>query len=164
MSGQSRSWYAADDGAAAVEAALVMTVLLLLVTGSIEFAQALWTNNTMLLAVEEAGRYAMVHSQGQSATCAAQTQASHCPALSATPIANCAAWAAEQVLSAYQAPNIGVSVSEDTTSTPATVTICASYSFNLASSVQSPRSQCSSDRAAALSAAANPHGRQTTLR
>jgi len=130
MSGQSRSWRAADDGAAAVEAALVMTVLLLLVTGSIEFAQALWTNNTMLLAVEEAGRYAMVHSQGQSATCAAQTQASHCPALSATPIANCTAWQAAQVLSAYQAPNIGVSVSENTTSTPATVTICASYTFN----------------------------------
>jgi len=129
MSGQSRSWRAADDGAAAVEAALVMTVLLLLVTGSIEFAQALWTNNTMLLAVEEAGRYAMVHNQGPPAICAAQTQASNCPALSATPIANCAAWEAKQVLSAYQAPNIDVSVSEDTTSTPARITICASYSF-----------------------------------
>jgi hypothetical protein len=33
-------------------------------------------------------------------------------------------------LSAYQAPYIGVSVEEDTTSTPATVTICASYSFD----------------------------------
>jgi len=130
MTGPSRSWRAADDGAAAAEAALIMTVLLLLVAGSIEFAQALWTNNTMLLAVETAGRYAMVHSQGKSATCAAQTQAPHCPALSATPIANCAAWEAEQVLSAYQAPNVGVSVSEDTTSTPSTVTICASYSFN----------------------------------
>lgn len=130
MNRQIRSWYAAEDGVAAAEAALLITVLLLLVTGSIEFAQALWINNTMLLASEEAGRYAMVHNHAVPATCAAQRQAPHCPALSATPIANCAAGEAEQALSAYQAPNIGVSVSEDTTSTPATITICASYSFD----------------------------------
>ena len=130
MSRQTRSWYAAEHGVVAAEAALVMTVLLLLVAGAIEFAQALWTNNTMLLATEEAGRYAMVHNRAPPLTCAAQKQASRCPTLSAAPIANCAAWEAEQVLSAYQAPNVGVSVSEDTTSTPATITICASYSFN----------------------------------
>ena len=130
MNQRSRSWCTAKDGAAAAEAALIMAVLLLLVAGSIEFARALWTNNTMLLAVEEAGRYAMVHNQAVPAACGAQTQASNCPALSATPIADCAAWAAEQVLSAYQTPSIGVSVSEDTTSTPSTMTICASYSFD----------------------------------
>jgi Flp pilus assembly protein TadG len=130
MTGQTRPWHSAEDGAAAAEAALVMAVLLLLVAGSIEFAQALWTNNTMLLAIEQAGRYAMVHNRGPAMACAAQTQASHCPALTATPLADCTAKEAEQALSAYQAPNIGVSVSEDAASSPATITICASYSFD----------------------------------
>jgi Flp pilus assembly protein TadG len=130
MSYRKRSWYPADDGAVAAEAALIMTVLLLLLVGSIEFAQALWTNNTMLLAVEEAGRYAMVHSQASPVTCEVQRQASNCPRLSETPLANCTAWSAQQVLSAYQAPNVGVSVSEDTSSSPNKITICASYSFN----------------------------------
>jgi Flp pilus assembly protein TadG len=118
-----------EEGAAAVEAAIVVSLLLLIIVGSIEFARALWTYNTMLLAVEEAARYAMLYNQGPSVTCTAQSQASYCPALSGTPLANCSAWRAQQVLSAYQAPNIGVSVSEDTTSSPATITICASYSF-----------------------------------
>jgi Flp pilus assembly protein TadG len=130
MSWRKRSWRRAEDGAAAAEAALIMTVLLLLVAGSIEFAQALWTNNTMLLAVEEAGRYAMVHNRASPVTCGAQKQASNCPGLSETPLANCTAWWAQQVLSAYQAPNVGVSVSEDTISTPNKITVCASYSFN----------------------------------
>ena len=130
MNGQRRPWRAAEDGATAAEAALVLPVLLLLLAGTIEFAQALWTNNTMLLAIEQAARYAMVHNQAPPTTCRAQTQALNCPALSATPIADCAASKAEEVLSAYQAPHTGVSASEDTTSTPATITICASYSFH----------------------------------
>src|SRR5262249_38382769 len=130
MNWQKWSWYRAEGGAAAAEAALTMTVLLLMIVGSMEFAQALWTNNTMLLAVEQAGRYAMVHNKAAPTTCAAQNQASHCPVLSATPLANCAASWAQEALSSYQAPNIGVSASEDTTSTPNTMTICASYSFN----------------------------------
>src|SRR5215469_4119635 len=130
MNWSKRSRCRAEDGAAAAEAALIMGVLLLMIAGSIEFAQALWTNNTMLLAVEQAGRYAMVHSQTPPPTCAAQKQALHCPVFSATPLANCAASWAQEVLSSYQAPNIDVSASENTTSTPNTMTICASYSFN----------------------------------
>lgn len=121
----------ADEGSAAVEAAAMMTVLLLLLVGSIEFAQALWTYNTMLLAVEEAGRYAMAYSHRAPMTCEAQVPASNCPAPSGTPIANCSAWWAQQVLSAYQMPDIGVSVSEDSTSNPSTITVCASYSLDL---------------------------------
>lgn len=130
MSWQQRSLWRAQDGAAAVETALVMAVLLLLVAGSMEFARALWTNNTMLFAVEEAGRYAMVHSQAPPPACGVQKQAPNCPVPSETPLANCAAWWAQQVLSAHLAPNVGVSVSEDTSSIPSTMTICASYSFN----------------------------------
>jgi Flp pilus assembly protein TadG len=126
-----RLWRRADGGGATVEAAVVMAVLLLLLAGSLEFAQALWTYNTMLLAVAEAGRYAMAYNHRAPMMCGAQTPASNCPAASATPIANCSAWWAQQVLSAYQMPNIGVSVSEDTTSTPTTITVCASTSLEL---------------------------------
>jgi Flp pilus assembly protein TadG len=119
-----------DDGTAAVEFGVTMSVLLLLIVGSVEFGRAFWTYNTMLLAVEEAGRYAMVYNQGTPVTCGAQSQALRCPTLSNTPLANCSAARAQQVLSAYQAPIIDVSVKEDTTSSPATITICASYSLD----------------------------------
>jgi Flp pilus assembly protein TadG len=120
----------AEEGSVAVEAGITISVLLLLIVGSVEFGRAFWTYNTMLLAVEEAGRYAMVHNQGPPAGCSVQSQASHCPTFSNTPLANCSAAQAQQILSAYQAPSIGVSVNEDTTSSPATMTICASYSFD----------------------------------
>jgi Flp pilus assembly protein TadG len=119
-----------EEGTAAVEAGVIMSVLLLLIVGSVEFGRVLWTYNTMLLAVEEAGRYAMVYNQGPPVTCGAQSQAPQCPTLSNTPLANCSAVRAQQVLSAYQAPNMYVSVKEDTTSSPATITICASYSVD----------------------------------
>jgi len=120
----------AEEGSAAVEAGIVISALLLLIVGSVEFGRAFWTYNTMLLAVEEAGRYAMVHNQSPLASCDTQSQALQCPALSNTPLANCSAMRAQQILSAYQVSSIGVSVLEDTTSSPATMTICASYSFD----------------------------------
>jgi hypothetical protein len=46
-----------------------MSVLLLLIVGSVEFGRAFWTYNTMLLAVEEAGRYAMTYNHGAMLTC-----------------------------------------------------------------------------------------------
>jgi hypothetical protein len=128
---RSRLLGVADEGGAAVEAAVVMTAMLLLLLGSFEFAQALWTSNTMLMAVEEAGRYAMAYNHQTPVTCGAQSPAPNCPAPSATPIANCSAWWAQQMLSAYQMPNIGVSVREDATSTPTRITVCASYSLGL---------------------------------
>jgi Flp pilus assembly protein TadG len=119
-----------EQGTAAVEVSITISALLLLIVGSIEFGRALWTYNTMLLAVEEAGRYAMVYNEDAQIPCGAQSQAPRCPTLSDTPLANCSAARAQQVLSAYQVPSIDVSVNEDTTSSPATMTICASYSFN----------------------------------
>jgi Flp pilus assembly protein TadG len=119
-----------EQGTAAVEVSITISALLLLIVGSIEFGRALWTYNTMLLAVEEAGRYAMVYNEDAPIPCGAQSQARRCPTLSDTPLANCSAARAQQVLSAYQVPSVDVSVNEDTTSSPATMTICASYSFN----------------------------------
>jgi len=123
-------WRGAEEGSAAVEAGIIISLLLMLMVGGVEFGRALWISNTMLLAVEDASRYAMVYNHGSPETCGAQSQASLCPTLSNTPLANCSAERAQQVLSAYRAPSIDVSVNEDTTSSPATVTICASYSFD----------------------------------
>jgi Flp pilus assembly protein TadG len=53
-----RRW---DEGAAAVEAALVLPLLFLFIFCIIEFGRAVWQWNTMLLAVEQAGRWAMIN-------------------------------------------------------------------------------------------------------
>lgn len=129
MNGNTPSWRGAEEGAAAVEAGLIISVLLLLIVGSVELGRAFWTYNTMLLAVEDAGRYAMVHNHAPPTTCKAQSQAPGCPVLSNTPLANCVASHARQVLSAFQAPNVAVSAEQDTTTFPNTVTVCGSYSF-----------------------------------
>ena len=51
----------AEEGATAVEAAVTISALLFLVLGAVQFGIAYWNWNTMLLAVEEAGRYAMLY-------------------------------------------------------------------------------------------------------
>jgi Flp pilus assembly protein TadG len=107
-----------------------MSVLLLAMIGGVEFGRVFWTYNTMLIAVEQAGRYAMVYNHHSPTTCMAQSQAPRCPVSSNTPLANCTVWYALQVLSSYGAPAIGVSAAVDTTTSPPTVTICASYSFD----------------------------------
>ena len=130
MIGSGPSRFRTEQGSAAVEASITISVLLLLIVGSIEFGRAVWTYDSMLLAVEEAGRYAMVYHQGPPVTCGAQTQAPRCPTLSNTPLANCSATRAQQVLSAYLASDVDVSVTEDTTSSPATITVCTSHSID----------------------------------
>jgi Flp pilus assembly protein TadG len=134
-------WLGAEEGTAAVEAGLIVGVLLLLIVGSVELGRALWTYNTMVLAIEEAGRYAMVHRDGSTGTCAAQSQASLCPTLSNTALANCSAARARQVFSAYQAGDIEVSVNEDTTSSPGTLTICASSTVGFVAPLLFPLGQ-----------------------
>lgn len=52
-----RRW---DEGAAAVEAALTLGILVTLIFGIIEFAYAFYQWNTMSLAVQEVGRKVMV--------------------------------------------------------------------------------------------------------
>jgi Flp pilus assembly protein TadG len=54
-----RGW---NEGAAAVEAAITISLSLALVLGIIEFGIAFWQSNTMVLAVQEAGRCVMVNS------------------------------------------------------------------------------------------------------
>ena len=54
-----RGW---DEGATTVEAAITISLSLALVFGIFEYGMALWQANTMVLAVEEAGRCVMVNS------------------------------------------------------------------------------------------------------
>ena len=116
-----------EAGNATVEAAATMSVLLLLIFTTVGFGQALCAYNTMLLVAEEAGRYAMVHNHEPLDACAVQKQTPRCPTSSNTPLANCAAALTQQLFVAYQGSQIDVSVAEDRTSSPPTITICTSY-------------------------------------
>ena len=119
-------------GAAAVEAAIVLPLLLLLLVGSIELGRVMSIYNTMLSGVEEGARYVLVHAQLSAPlpSCGAQSAVVACPAPSGTPLADCAASQVQDVLQSYQASGIGVSVREDASSSPPAVTLCASYPFD----------------------------------
>jgi TadE-like protein len=118
-----------EDGAVAVETGILASVLVLLIFGALELADAWWTYNTMLLAIGEAGRYAMIYDNGLPPVCSAQKSVPRCPAPSDTPLANCAAARAQQILSMYRTARVSASVTEDVGSSPATATICASFSL-----------------------------------
>jgi Flp pilus assembly protein TadG len=71
----------AEDGEVAVEGAVTMLVLMALIVGSVQFGLAFWNWNTMLLAVEEAGRYAMLYNSNNPASsqvCAAPQTLATC--------------------------------------------------------------------------------------
>src|SRR5215469_3765312 len=53
----------AEDGEVAVEGAVTMLALVFLILGSVQFGLVFWNWNTMQLAVEEAGRYAMLYNR-----------------------------------------------------------------------------------------------------
>jgi hypothetical protein len=60
-----RSLLFRDDGAQAlVEFALVLPVLLLIITGVLDTARAVWQSNTLAYAAREGTRYAIVHGSG----------------------------------------------------------------------------------------------------
>jgi len=108
-----RRW---DDGAAAVEAAFVLPVLFLFIFCIIEFGRAAWQWNTMLLAVEQAGRWAMINNSDTNLVADVESQM-------------------QSVLtgaSVCTTPTSGqVCVSASTTAgTPSTLTLTAAYNFN----------------------------------
>src|SRR5436190_1451825 len=65
--GLRRSW---DEGATAVESAIVLSLLFMLVFGILEFGMALWQWQTMELVVLQEGRNAMVNNLTITATAA----------------------------------------------------------------------------------------------
>jgi Flp pilus assembly protein TadG len=129
--------FRSEEGATAVEAAIVLSTFLVITLGLVEFAMAYWNYSTMLLAVDEGGRSAMVYNPVSypngpptpPAPCPAQTQAPGCPSLTAGALENCAVAQAQTVLTNYQAPAaVAVSARQVLGATP-TMTVCASYSF-----------------------------------
>jgi len=113
-----------EEGSAAIEAAIVLPVLLLAVIGSVEFGRGLWTYHTMLLAVEEAGRYVMVYGESPSLLTSAS-----CPNVGAVTLKNCALAKAQAYVAAYGGNGVSFTWSEDAASPP-NATISASYQFN----------------------------------
>ena len=105
-----------DEGTAAVEAAFIAPILFLAILGIVEFGIALWQWNTMLLAVEQTGRYVMVNNASCDTSCAQVQMQAILPAASvcATPTAG----------------QICVSASKSA-GTPSTMTLTAAYNFNL---------------------------------
>lgn len=119
---------AAEEGVASIEWAVIFIPLLLLIFGIIEFAQAYWTWNTMLLAVGDGARYAMVFNSYNSA-------------------AGCSGTLQDNTVSVVQQSLIGIADPSDftisacstTSTTPATITISASYNFTfLAAGISGP--------------------------
>ena len=105
-----------NEGATAVETAITISLSLALVFGIIEFGMALWQWNTMLLAVEQTGRYVMVNNASCDTSCAQVQMQAVLPAASvcATPTAG----------------QICVSATKSA-GTPSTMTLTAAYNFNL---------------------------------
>jgi Flp pilus assembly protein TadG len=104
-----------DEGAAMVEAAITLSVFLFLLLGIIEFGMALFSWNTMQLAIGQAGRYAMVNNTTCGTSCA-ETQMQSV----LTTAAVCTTPSAGQIcVSATTAAG-----------SPATMTLTAKYNFN----------------------------------
>jgi len=124
MSASGSSRRGTEEGALAIEAAFIMPVLLLMMIGSVEFGRAFWTYQRMLLAVEEAGRYAMVYAAAPSLL-----NSTSCPSVVTVTISNCAVARANTYLAAYGTTGVSVSSTQDA-ATPPNLTIKATYAFN----------------------------------
>jgi Flp pilus assembly protein TadG len=124
MSAGGSSRRGTEEGAAAIETAFIMPVLLLMMIGSVEFGRAFWTYNRMLLAVEEAGRYAMVYAAAPSLL-----NSTSCPSVGTVTISNCAVARANTYLAAYGTTDVSVSSTQDA-ATPPNLTITATCAFN----------------------------------
>ena len=122
-----------EEGSAAIEAAIVLPVLLLAVIGSVEFGRGLWTYHTMLLAVEEAGRYAMVYAASPTLLTSAS-----CPNVTTVSLANCAKAKADAYLAAYGGTGISISPPSEDASTPKNLTITDTYTFNFITPILLP--------------------------
>jgi Flp pilus assembly protein TadG len=124
MTSKRSFWRHAEEGAVAVEAAVTFLVLMFLIVGSVQFGLVFWNWNTMLLAVEEAGRYAMLYNPTNypngppSASCS----------LGSPTLATCAqAWGNQN-----WGNNFGGGVSCTAPSgSPLTMTCTATYTFNI---------------------------------
>lgn len=133
---QPRYFARSEDGATAVEAAIILTAFMLLIFGMVQFAQIFWTWNTMLLAIEEGGRYGMIYNPTNF-----PNGPPGCAANRAT-LSNCAVAQANTVLAAFPSPNVAVSCyagpSNCTTVTATTMTLQGKFTVNFVTPVLLP--------------------------
>jgi Flp pilus assembly protein TadG len=92
--------------------------------GTVEFGRAFWTYHRMLLALEDAGRYAMVYAASPSLL-----NSTTCPSVTTMTLANCAVARANSYLASSGATGVSVSSSQDS-ATPPNLTIAATCPFN----------------------------------
>lgn len=123
-----------QEGATAVEAALVISAFMLLVFGLVQFAEIFWTWNTMMLAIEEGGRYAMIYNPTNYPNFPnAPPAAVSCSATPAT-LANCAVAQANATLATYPSLSVTVSCSAGpsncTTVNANLMTLQGTFTFN----------------------------------
>ena len=125
-----RGW---DEGATAVETAITISLSLALLFGIFEFGMALWQSNTMVLAVEEAGRYVMVNNTSCNTASCAQTQmknslSSYGGLLDSANSGICQG--APPNLTAPSPGNICIYATAPTGASPQTMTLTAIYAYN----------------------------------
>jgi Flp pilus assembly protein TadG len=118
-----RGW---DEGATAVETALVISILMLLLFGIMEFGYALWQWNTMMLAVEQAGRYVMIN-YGASPPCGTSCAVTQMQTV-LTSASSCTTPTAGQIC---------VSATTSLATTPPTMTLTSAYNINLVALIPS---------------------------
>jgi Flp pilus assembly protein TadG len=106
----------AERGELAIEAAFVLPVVLLLMIGIIKFGAALWQWHTMLLAVEQAGRYVMINNSTCDTSCAETQMQTVLPSAA--------------VCTNPSTGQICVNATTDTSASPYTMTLTANYSFD----------------------------------
>jgi hypothetical protein len=122
LKGGRRSW---NEGAVAAETAITVSLLLVLIFGIIQFGTALWQWNTMLLAVQQAGRYVMINSGATppcGTSCAeSQMQTVLSGASISCPLPSSPAAGAWYVCASPQ----------NTGAPPLTMTLSAAYGYNV---------------------------------
>jgi Flp pilus assembly protein TadG len=127
----------AENGEVAVEGAVTMLALVFLILGSVQFGLVFWNWNTMMLAVEEAGRYVLLYdNQTNYPNCWAGVSCPNCSASPATP-ANCAvAWANQN-----WGNNFTITPNNADPNCPG-ITFTAQYPFTFINSISLSRGIC----------------------
>jgi Flp pilus assembly protein TadG len=112
-----------EEGATAVEAALIISVLVFLIFGIIEFGMTLWNWNTMVLAVGDAGRYVMINNACDT-TCAVGQMQTTLATAPGTVSTTCTTPAADQIC-------LSANTTAGTAPNPSTMTLTAAYGFKV---------------------------------
>src|SRR5215471_4923169 len=123
----------AENGEVAVEGAVTMLALVFLILGSVQFGLVFWNWNTMMLAVEEAGRYAMLYNPNNPISPQVLANCSASP----NTLGNCAvAWANQNWGNNFTVSCTGACTNP---TVGQTMTFTATYTFNFINSISLSR-------------------------